>query len=94
MTSRILQRREVGYWGEVQGVGFRYTAMSIARSYEVSGYVMNRADGSVLLVAEGREAELDRFLAEIDAAMQGNIRERTVKNDAATGEFAGFVIRT
>lgn len=55
-----LERREVRYRGRVQGVGFRYTARSIAQSYAVTGYVKNVADGSVELVVEGRAG--GRFL--------------------------------
>jgi acylphosphatase len=42
-----MQRREVHYSGHVQGVGFRYTTRSIARGYEVTGFVQNLEDGRV-----------------------------------------------
>ena len=35
------ERREVYYFGRVQGVGFRYTARSLARRFEVAGFVRN-----------------------------------------------------
>ena len=46
-------RATVQYSGDVQGVGFRYTAVTIARGYNVSGYVQNLSDGRVRLVVEG-----------------------------------------
>ena len=39
--------------GRVQGVGFRYSVLSRARSLELSGWVRNRSDGSVEAAFEG-----------------------------------------
>jgi acylphosphatase len=87
------QRRTVQYSGRVQGVGFRYTAQSIAHRYAVSGYVRNQPDGRVELVAEGEPHELDVFLAEVRERFFGNIRDERADVQSASGEFAGFAIR-
>lgn len=71
----------------MQGVGFRYTAREIARPFAMSGFVENLDDGRVLLVAEGETDELARFLAALEKRMTGNIRERTIAESPATGEF-------
>ncbi|HAL92227.1 MAG TPA: acylphosphatase, partial [Verrucomicrobia bacterium] len=55
----------VRYEGEVQGVGFRYTARGIANRLEVTGGVENLNDGSVQLVAEGPEDVLKQLLLQI-----------------------------
>lgn len=47
--------------GAVQGVGFRWYARVVARRLQLSGWVMNRRDGSVEIAASGREDELDEF---------------------------------
>jgi acylphosphatase len=44
--------------GEVQGVGFRVFVAEEARRLGLSGFVRNRGDGSVEVVAEGHEAPL------------------------------------
>ena len=54
-----MERRQVRYSGHVQGVGFRYTAVSISRRHTVTGFVQNLSDGSVVLVAEGQAKSLD-----------------------------------
>ena len=46
--------KQVRYSGQVQGVGFRYTAQRLAEGYAVSGYVRNLPEGDVELVAEYR----------------------------------------
>ncbi|MFP4145123.1 MAG: acylphosphatase [Phycisphaeraceae bacterium] len=82
-----MTRYHVHYTGNVQGVGFRYTASRIARRYDVAGYVQNLADGGVRLVAEGEPAELDAFLEDIRDAMGRHIDEANLDKAPATGEF-------
>jgi acylphosphatase len=87
------QRRQVHYRGQVQGVGFRYTARQIAQSFAVSGYVRNLPDGRVELVVEGDSAEIDRFVAQLESSMRGYINGTETRQFAATGEFESFEIR-
>jgi acylphosphatase len=87
------QRREVRYKGHVQGVGFRYTAVQIARRFDVTGYVKNLEDGRVELVAEGSVDQVDGFLAAVASALRGNIREAEQHTIAPTGEFCDFAVR-
>jgi len=47
------ERRRLYYSGHVQGVGFRYTCQSLARGFDVAGYVRNLPCGRVELVVEG-----------------------------------------
>lgn len=49
--------------GEVQGVGFRYSAAREARSLDLSGWVRNAENGSVEVWAEGDPAALEEFFA-------------------------------
>jgi len=47
--------------GQVQGVGFRYSAQAQARRLGLSGWVGNRDDGCVEGVACGSAENLDAF---------------------------------
>ncbi len=49
-------------YGRVQGVGFRYYTHKKALELGITGYVMNRPDGSVYVEAESEEEALDRFI--------------------------------
>ena len=53
---------KVIFSGRVQGVGFRYTTMSIAGDFQISGYVRNIPGGDVELFAQGDESEVDAFV--------------------------------
>jgi acylphosphatase len=88
-----VERRRVHFAGRVQGVGFRYTTVSVARRYAVSGYVQNLSDGRVVLVAEGAGVELDRFLADLGETMREYIRDSHCESGPPTGEFRGFQVR-
>jgi len=89
--SRV--RMTVLYSGRVQGVGFRYTARTVAAGFNVSGTVRNLPDGRVELVAEGEKAELRAFCEAIrDEGLAGNIRGEAVTWSEAQGGFRGFEI--
>ncbi len=55
-------RRQVVVRGRVQGVGFRWSCAHEAEQLGVSGWVRNRVDGSVEVVAEGPADAVDRLV--------------------------------
>jgi acylphosphatase len=86
-------RMRILYSGHVQGVGFRYTARSVAAGFEVTGLVRNLLDGRVELVAEGPREELEAFRKAIrEAGLEHFVRNEEVNWAEATGEFRGFEI--
>lgn len=86
-------RKKVLYSGHVQGVGFRYTARSIAGGFDVVGYVRNLPDGRVELVAEGSPAELQAFLDAVDQELGVYIRDVKISDEPPSGRFSDFSIR-
>ncbi|HKA69711.1 MAG TPA: acylphosphatase [Actinomycetes bacterium] len=56
-------RRRVIVYGLVQGVFYRVTTRRLADRRGVSGWVRNRADGSVEAVFEGPSDQVDRMIA-------------------------------
>lgn len=84
---------QIFYSGHVQGVGFRYTAKSVAAGFEVVGYVRNLPDGRVELVAEGTAEELEAFRQAIrDAGLKHFIQDEQVIWGEAKGGFRDFQI--
>ncbi len=86
-------RRRLLYSGQVQGVGFRFTACQSAADFAVVGYVRNLRDGQVEVVAEGTASELDAFQADLAERMSGYIWRTQVFESAPTGEFTQFEVR-
>jgi acylphosphatase len=76
--------------GRVQGVGYRVFVREAARRLDLAGSVCNEEDGSVLVVAEGARADLERLLAELH---RGPGAARVTRVDAGwsspVGEPAG-----
>lgn len=81
--------------GRVQGVNYRYYAVQSARRLGVRGWVANRWDGTVEVVAEGSRADLVRF---VDALRRGSPRSyvddvQVAWEPTPTGEFDAFYVR-
>ena len=58
-------RRRYVFHGEVQGVGFRYHAVTIADYLGLTGYVRNNPDGSVTAEVQGTKRDLVDFVDKI-----------------------------
>ena len=86
----MVVRRHVYYSGMVQGVGFRYTAVGLARGRGVAGWVRNLADGRVEVLAQGEEAAVLGFLAAVRDRLGGYIRKADEQDEPPTDGFEGF----
>ncbi len=59
--NRIKVRRHICFYGQVQGVGFRFTAMQLAQGLGLTGWVRN-VDDFVEMEVQGDEASIERLL--------------------------------
>ncbi|MDX1616685.1 MAG: acylphosphatase [Candidatus Promineifilaceae bacterium] len=57
-----MKRLEATMSGRVQGVSFRYYTRREARRLGLTGWVRNEPDGTVQVVAEGSEEDLEALL--------------------------------
>ncbi|MDX2111951.1 MAG: acylphosphatase [Verrucomicrobiota bacterium] len=92
MVADVIHR-EVYFSGRVQGVGFRYSAMQIAREFEVSGYVENLPDGRVHLDVEGEVAEVSAYVDELKSKMEQYIRQVQEHTSRRQRQHSGFIIK-
>lgn len=85
---------QINVYGRVQGVGFRWFTQQAAERHHISGWVRNKADGSVEMAIQGETVAVDRFLA-IIAAGPGAYSHGTqlVKTPIAPFEGKNFTIR-
>jgi len=81
--------------GRVQGVGFRYFVLREAQSLGLTGWVRNRWDGSVEVVAEG-DIERLRSLAGVlgKGPPSSSVTEVDTDLQTASGEFGSFHVRS
>jgi acylphosphatase len=80
----------VHYTGEVQAVGFRMTAVSIARAYPVTGWVRNLSDGRVQLLAEGEESDVRAFLNAVRSYWGDSIEHEQIEAQEPSGRYSQF----
>jgi len=92
-TANEVHHETVWFSGRVQGVGFRFTALQVAREFEVAGYVENLYDGRVCIEAEGEERDVRDFIAAVEERMHGYIRQVERAGRRRAAQFRGFTIR-
>ena len=78
--------------GHVQGVGFRYQVVSIAKGFDLTGYVKNLNDGSVELLAEGDEPEVLSFLEVIESELDIYIKNVEKQTGTRIRQCSNFSI--
>lgn len=95
MTQAPPERLEAVIRGVVQGVGYRWFVRDTAARLGLRGWVANRSDGSVAVIAEGA-AEV---LTELEACLRqgppgASVDEVAARREAARGAPARFEIRS
>lgn len=60
-----MKRYRIVFVGRVQGVGFRFKSMEIARRLGLTGYVFNDYDGTVVMEVQGKEDRIEDLCQEL-----------------------------
>jgi len=88
------ERAHVVFHGEVQGIGFRATSALTLRKFDVTGYVLNRPDGTVYMVVEGLREEIERALDAVQhSRLSSYIRHADITWGPARGDFIRFEVQ-
>lgn len=94
MDRKSITRLHATVHGRVQGVSFRYFVLECANRLGLSGWVRNRYDGTVEVLAEGNQGQLETLIQDLHrGSSASNVSSVDHQWDDATGEFNSFRIR-
>ena len=94
MEERNLARLHATVHGRVQGVNFRYFVAECARRLHLTGWVRNRFDGTVEVLAEGGRENLETLVQDLHrGSRSSHVAEVEHEWQGATGEFEDFRVR-
>lgn len=92
MNNSTSTECHVVFIGEVQGVGFRYSTRRFASQYPVSGWVKNKPDGTVEMIAQGDRSYIERLIWDIMNYFKHNIKDTAVEWRPVRESLSGFSI--
>ncbi len=94
MNTTAKARMHLVITGRVQGVWYRASAQSEAQGLGLTGWVRNRADGDVELVAEGSRAALESLLEWCrNGPPMAHVEDVRVRWEAPLDEAQDFQLR-
>ena len=85
-----VKRLVLVYAGRLDQVDFRETAERFATAHKLTGYAQKFPNGSVKILLEGEEKELQEFLRDFNEDMDIFIEHFSRNWQAATGEHSCF----
>jgi acylphosphatase len=84
--------KHIVFVGRVQGVGFRFTAFHLANRYKLTGFVRNCIDGTVEMLAQGPDENIDNCIREIKDSFPGYIRDTQIEEIPIDPQYTEFKI--
>lgn len=89
-----MKRVEIKVCGQVQGVFFRQGVKELAEELGLTGWVKNEEDGSVKIVVEGEEENLQKLIEWCKKGTRWSKVEKVeIKKPEASNKFSSFVIQ-
>jgi acylphosphatase len=84
--------KHIIFTGQVQGIGFRFTALDIANRYKLTGLVRNLPDGTVEMITQGPSEDVADCIRDIKEAFEGYIRETKTEEIPPDPKYTDFKI--
>jgi acylphosphatase len=84
--------KHIIFIGQVQGVGFRFTAFNTANRHQLTGFVRNLPDGTVEMFAQGSAGTVDDCIRDIEEEFSRYIRETEIKEIPPNPQYKDFKI--
>jgi acylphosphatase len=80
--------------GRVQGVYFRASAAEQGAALGLRGWVKNRSDGAVEILAQGEEERVDRLVIwSLGGPPAARVERVVVSNEAVADELGAFAVQ-
>ncbi|MBI3577284.1 acylphosphatase [Candidatus Gottesmanbacteria bacterium] len=93
MVLKSIQRVHLIIFGDVQGVGFRSWIKRLAKDLDLLGWVKNRQDGAVEIVAEGAKDKLEELIKRCQRGPDvAWVKRVDILWQEASGEFVSFSV--
>lgn len=89
----MIQQIKIKIYGRVQGVFFRYTAKQKADELGIRGFARNLDDGSVEIIAQAEEENLNQFIEWVKTGPDlAKVEKIKVSHGTSQEEFSDFRI--
>jgi acylphosphatase len=80
--------KHIFFSGSVQGVGFRFTAESIAKRYDLTGFVRNALDGRVEMLVQGEQEDIEDCIGDLQETFKvRNVQSQQVPVNSSYEDF-------
>lgn len=79
-------------YGRVQGVGFRFTTVQLAKELDINGFVRNEEDGSVYVEASAKKEPMESFIIELakGPSPSADVEKVIIEYDDSLENYQGF----
>ena len=84
--------KHIIFVGRVQGVGFRFTARSIANRHNLTGMVRNVPDGTVEMLAQGHPDDVSDCIEDIKESFKFSLNRTNIQDVPYNPKYTDFVI--
>lgn len=85
--------KKIIFYGQVQGVGFRYFTKKFAQKLKLTGWVKNNEDGTVTLIAQGDEKNIGALINYLKLFFKGRIENIEEIDEKTETKFDKFEIK-
>ena len=82
------------FYGTVQGVGFRWQVMNVARKYQLTGRVKNLSDGTVEAEVQGPSTSIQSWFTEVYQDRYSKIQNVEVSEISIRDGESDFYVET
>jgi acylphosphatase len=84
--------KHIVFTGQVQGVGFRFTAFRIANRCKLTGHVRNAPNGTVEMIAQGNADDINNCIQQIQDSFEAYVVETKIEEIPFDPKYDDFKI--